>query len=297
MRATIIGTVAALVGVAFVCPAAPAADTTLLAGVGSLNQIPGDDAPVITLKGDLATTASTILVAHGGGFHGGGFHGGMAHAGGFHAAGFHGGSFHGGWGHVGTARFVGGRAWGWGSGRPWVGRPWSWGWGWNRGWVGRPWGWGWGWNRPWGRWGWNRPWVAAWRPWGWGWNRPWVGGSWGVVGTSFVSDAWSTSPAVVWSSPSNCTCENFAPAAGWETAPPPTPQGGYRYDGGPSNPVPPPAPLPNSVTPRTPPPPAPMTDAVARRPAKKLEYPAYCETSGKVRTARDPLLVKDTRGQ
>jgi len=97
-----------------------------------------------------------------------------------------------------------------------------------------------------------------------------------------------------------CECVSAAPPV-VETGPAPLPNGGFRYDGGPTSPVPAaPLPLPKAVTPPPPstPPPPPAVDTIARRPVKKLEYPAYGELPGKVRIIPpDPLLVKDRRGQ
>jgi hypothetical protein len=285
MRLAVLGLIAAGIAGFSVSPLARAADTFMLGGVGSLSGSHDAIAPVITLKGDATTTADITNVARGGGFSGGrggvgGFHGGFS-GGRVAVGGFRGSAFRGG---VGFRSFS--RGWGWG--RPSGGfvRPWGWGWGWNR-----PL--GWGWNRPWG-WGWNRTWVGG-SPWGWGWGGGWGGDpSWGFAGGGFPS-----SSVVTFSSPSICDCSGgpstagFAPGVGIETAPPPVPNGGFRYDGGPTRPIPA-SPAPG--IPRTPPVPGgPFVDTVARRTVKKLEYPAYGEAPGVVRTANNPLLVKNSR--
>jgi hypothetical protein len=280
MRFNFLGVIAAVCGGCLFNQFARA-DTKLTAGVGSFSGYDDISAPVITLAGGPATAADTIEVrGHGGG---GGHGGGMAHGGG----GFHGGGRVAvGVGRVGFggARIAVGRSWGWGG--AW-GRPW--GWGWNRGW-------GWGWNRGWG-WGWNRPWIAA-RPWGWGWgwNRRWIvgpswsggwGPGWGVGGGPCDCGpvVYSFSSPVIVNSPIIVNNGNWNPAASFEIAPPPVP----------NEPGPVPQ-APRPASPRTPPvpQPPPAVDTIARRPIKKLEYPAYGETPGKV-IVRDPLLVKNGR--
>jgi hypothetical protein len=116
---------------------------------------------------------------------------------------------------------------------------------------------------------------------------------------------------------SGCDCSSgySYPAAGYdssgattlpppqsvESAPPPRPTDGYRYDGGPARPVAPArTPGPNPVTPprpagprpATPPPPS-VIDTVARRSAKpKFEYPAYGEETAPPKAGRSNLVVK-----
>jgi hypothetical protein len=275
MRLALLGLIAAGIAGFSASPLARASDTFMLGGVGSLSASHDAIAPVITLKGDATTTADTINVGHGGGFSGGrggggGFHGGFS-GGRVAVGGFHGSAFRGG---VAVRSFA--RPWGWGWGRPWGGFVRPWGWGWNR-----PWGWG---------WGWNRTWVGG-GPWGWGWGGD---PSWGLAGGGFPS-----SSVVTFSSPSICNCSGgssaagFAPTSGIETAPPPVPNDGFRYDGGPARPIPAP---PSPGIPRTPPVPGgPTVDTVARRTVKKLEYPAYGETPGVVRSSSSPLFVKNSR--
>jgi hypothetical protein len=285
MRTTSLGTAAlAIGGMLALGQVGRAAETMMLGGVGSLNNAQAVTAPVFTLKGDIATTADTIEV-----------HGPIARAG------------------VGVAR-VGARV-GYGAGRVVVGsarfatgfrpfygapgfgfaRPW----GWNGGWA-RPWGWNGGWARPWG-WGWARPWG-----WNGGWVRPWgfwPGYAWGgprvivnFSGGPFVS---GYSPAYYDSSscyvPASVDYSSYTPQPQViETGPMPQPNGGYRYDGGPARPTMPQPGIP--LRPVTPP--VPAADPVARRPVKKIEYPAYGEAPTKVRTSTgDPLLVKNARGQ
>jgi hypothetical protein len=100
-----------------------------------------------------------------------------------------------------------------------------------------------------------------------------------------------------YSSPAICSCPGYAAPAPpiAETAPPPRPNDGYRYDGGPANPIP--APRPAAPQPSPVPSPPPTVGAVARRPVKKLEYPAYGETPAKNRSFQDPLLVKNARAE
>lgn len=299
MRHTLIG--AAVIAGLALSPSARGADTRLLAGVGSLSST-RDDTPVVTLKGDATTVADTVAVAHGGGFHGGGFHGGGFHGGGAHFGGFHGGmahagSFHG-VGHYGGYHNVGWGRYGWG--RPFYhGGYGRWGYG------------GWGW----GRWGWGgyRPWFGYYRPWGW--YRPWFfpgigvniyaggypyyGGYYGSYPAYYSSASYEYPVVSGYAAPAyGCDCVASAPAA-VETGPVPRPTGGYRYDGGPRAPVPQAAPLPKTVAPPAITPPPPTVDAVARRPVKKLDYPAYGESPGNVRPTKpvDPLLVKDTRNR
>ncbi len=266
MRISFLGATAIVVGGLFLNPSARAADTMLLAGVGSLMSR-DITAPTITLKGDATTAADIVNVGHGGG-HGGGF--GHVGAGAAHFAGAH--AFHGAW-HGGF------HGWGWGGYR-------AWGWGGFRGW-------GWGGYRGWG-WGGFRPWYGYYRPWGgyWG-GYPGVAVNFGNGGYAYSAYPSTYYPSVNYYSPSICSCDGYSAAAvappGVETAPPPRPNDGYRYDGGPANPIPAPRP----VAPQTPPVPRPAAaGAVARRPLKKLEYPAYGETPAKARTL-DSLLVKD----
>jgi len=156
--------------------------------------------------------------------------------------------------------------------------------------------------RPWYGYGYYRPYYA--------WYRPWYGPRvfvnvgfgypyYAAYSPAYYSYSATYDPAVTYAAPAATVYSGNPPPAAppvVETAPPPRPNDGYRYDGGPANPVPAPLPMPRPTPPQTPPPP-PAADSVARRPAKKLEYPAYGEAAGKVRTVRDPLLVKEGRGQ
>jgi hypothetical protein len=122
-------------------------------------------------------------------------------------------------------------------------------------------------------------------------------GGYGYGGYGYSAYPSSYYPSDNYYPPPICSCDGYPAAAAAppiaETAPPPRPNGGYRYDGGPARPVPPPGTAPKAITPPVPAPP--VIDAVARRAAKKIEYPAYGETPAKPRAFRDPLLVKDVR--
>jgi hypothetical protein len=271
-----IGIAAVTLGTLSLVPSVRAGETILLAGVGSLSGSRDVSAPTITLKNDATTAADTIEVngpiARG--------LGGVARVG------------------AGAVRFAAGGPffrYGYGYGRPWLGyRTWG---GYFRPWFGyRPWGgfyrpwlgygvWG-GYFRPWGLY---RPWLGYYRPW----IYPGIGVNIGYGGYPYVAGYPSS---VEFSSPPFCSCPSYAapvPQAA-ETAPPPRPMDGYRYDGGPRHPTP----APNPVVPRTPPVPTPpIVDAVARRPIKKLEYPAYGESLKTTRPIQDPLLVKSDRSK
>jgi hypothetical protein len=254
MKVTSLGIAAVALGGLFLAPNVQAADTMFLAGVGSLSGSPDMNAPIITLRNDATTAADTIDVN---GPIARGI-GGVARLGGRAVVGV-------GRVGVGAVRFAaGGPFYRYGYGRPW---------------------------------GWYRPWYGYYRPWGW--YRPayypGLALNFGYGGYPYVAAyAGSYPSAVVYSSAAICSCPGYAGPVPQvtETAPPPRPNDGYRYDGGPARPVPAP---PKGVAPQTPPVPVPTVDAVARRPVKKLEYPAYGETPGKSPPIQDPLLVKNDR--
>jgi hypothetical protein len=258
MRVTFLGTAAAAAAglMSFGSPSR-SAETMLLGGVGSLSN-PATTAPVVTLQADATTEAETLDVHFP-------IARGVARVGGrvIYGAGRL---------AVGSVRYA--------AGYPFY-RPWYGGY------------------RP---WGWARPWYGFYRPY-YGWHRPWYYPGAYVslaayptyyAGYSpvYYSSAIYSSPSVVsYGSGYGCECV-AAVRRVVETAPTPLPNGGYRYDGGPANPVPA-APMPKAVTPPATTPPPPTADAVARRPAKKHQYPAYGEKPAQARpTWPDPLLVK-----
>ena len=257
MKTTSLGFIAAsLIGRA-PGTAIQASDTRMLAGVGSLTDQAKDTASIITLKGDATTDADTINV-----------YAPLARAGG--RAVYGAGRL-----AAGGVRYAAGypfyRAWG--GYRPWGG--------WYRPWYGS--------FRPWG--GWYRPWYGFYRPW-WGWYRPGLFWNYGVAAAPYYGAAY---PAVTCSSPiiPGCACGSAPVPPAVETAPPPQPQDGYQYDGGPARRIPAPGPM----TPQTPPVPQPSAvEPIARRPAKKLTYPAYGDKDFS-RPVSDPLLVKASRNK
>jgi hypothetical protein len=257
MKLTFLGIAAAALGGLFLPANVRASETKLLAGVGSLSGTPDLTAPVITLKGDASNTPDTIEV-NGPIARG---VGGVARVGGRAVVGV-------GRVGVGTFRYAAGYPFY----RPWVG------------------------YRP---WGYNRAWYGFYRPWGL--YRPWfypgIALNFGFGGYPYVAGYGGSYPsAVVYSSPPICSCPTYAgpPPQATETAPPPRPTDGYRYDGGPTRPVPAPK---GGFGPQTPPVPPATFDTVARRSTKKLEYPAYGESPGKSRPVQDPLLVKTDRSK
>ncbi len=163
----------------------------------------------------------------------------------------------------------------------------GWGWGWGGGWGGNAWAWnrGWGWN---GGWGWNT----------WGWNgfaRP----AWGYGYASFYRPGFAVSyysaptcwPTYYYTAPAYY---GFFPVSGG-TAPtvnlnqtreavPANPRTDtFRYDGGPSRPIPAPQPVPDRADP-VPPRIEPAADGTlsikytrpAAAPTKSAyKYPAY----------------------
>ena len=279
MRVAIFGTAAvAFGGLLSLGPAARAADTVMLGGVGSMSRA-FDRTPTLTLEG---APADTVEV----------FRGPIARG----VVGIGRGAVY----TAGRVAYGAGRV-AYGAGRFALGyRPFY------------------GYYRP---WGWYRPYYGFYRPWGY--YRPWYGvgfgfgtylagypyyypGYYAAYPSAYYSSVTYASPSVVVAyagAPNPCTCGPAVvttPPVAAETAPMPVPQGGYRYDGGPTAPVP--MPMPKATTPPPPaaaPPPAPMVGAVASRAAKKLEYPAYGEgpTKPKAPAAgqKNLLLVKGER--
>jgi hypothetical protein len=195
--------------------------------------------------------------------------------GGFRAGGF----VRGGFGGFRAGGFVRGGFRGWGG--------WGWrGWGW-RGWGYRPWGWGWGWG--------YRPWVGV----GFGGFYPYYGVAAGVYAPC----------AYVPSSVSVTTLDlplvGYSVYPGLETSPavpatpgtPPSAEPTYPYDGGPTNPVPTPRPMPRADQPPAAPSAAPTPSVPLEgravslpRSGSKWTFPAYGEQPRRTSDSRDRSL-------
>jgi hypothetical protein len=255
MRGVFVGTTAALFGGVLFCPSARAADTMMLAGVGSLSSALDRSAPTVTLELTDAKKADTVEAY-------------------FPLA-------------RGAIRASGRLAWG--TARVAAGYPFR-GWGWYRPWGGwyRPWGLGW-----WRPWGWYRPWIGVGYGAGYAYAGSWYGGYYpGVsvtVGGGYpcgcgYGSSIEYAPSITYPTP--------APPAAAETGPPPQPRNvAPPIPERAPMPMTPPANPPRPITPPT----APAIQTVVRKAPKKLEYPAYGESPNGAPSRPDRLLVNDSR--
>jgi len=178
-------------------------------------------------------------------------------------------------------------------------------WGYYRPWF-RPW-WGYGFYRPWLGYGFYRPWLY--RPWyGYGFYRPWI------YGPSYYGLGWPGYGAYYGYLPVSSggygTAESFdggtpvtqlklpstpIPAAPEpETARAPVGPGQFRYDGGPTRPVPLPGTAPAPTVDESPAN-GPVVNRLVSQPKKKHSYPAYGETLPKPSARPNVSTVSSTR--
>jgi hypothetical protein len=245
-----------------------------------LSLSPNDSTPTQNLVADGQDT-DTVLVGRGfgGGFRAGGFRAGGFAAGGFRAGGFRAGGFRvGGFGGVRAAGFrtVGFRGWG-GS---WGGRGW-----WGPGWAGRGW-WGWGGYWPWYGYGYYGGYSPVYVDYNY--YTPYIDYSVLSYGTPVVSPGVTVDVAPY----SNYTAPAPTPSA---PAVPPNGDGTYPYDGGPTNPVPLPRPMPKADPTAVPPAGVPLEGRPVSltRGTSRWAYPAYGEAPRRTSFGQDrELLIK-----